>query len=464
MRYAIILLALAAGLRAEVSVTNYSAGEDIRYPAPLIRGTYTDKAAKEVKITNLTAEDRPVITGVAREGSFIGLAHLVEGENKLQIECGSEKGSFTLKYVPQTNRHIVRSIYLIDRAGDTSYQSPLENDPQNYREKFGTAMLLLQSLTAEWMNDQGFGRRTFNLELDDDQEVVVRTYEDERKREHYFGMNDQKWWREVYGMLERAGYTTREAKNVAVAGYTYFDPEKKKVFAHTALGGGGLGLFGSGGMFTWPNSLEDTFRAFSDSTPVNPNVVHNDSAGRTNHWGTAATTIGAVCHELGHTFGLPHVTDRRGIMARGFDHLNRMFAFEDAPSARKHRVLGPWKNALPYWAPYSASFLRYSRYLALDDIDHSEDGSPQLSVERHPDKADTVVISARHGIRVVGISGAGDSVRSHDAFHETDQGRTALDYSIADLRKRAAQDDFAIRVMDSRGNYRKFASKDFLKN
>ena len=458
----IAILATAEPGRSEVSVTNFKPGEEIRYPAPLIRGSCSENEATAVKITNLSARDRPAITGVAKDGSFIGLTHLAEGENKLQIECGQEKSTFTLIYKPQTNRHIVRSIYVIDNKGDTNYQTPLEDDPQNYKEKFGTAMLLLQSLTAEWMNDQGFGRRTFNLELDGEQKVIVRTYEDERPKEHYFGMNDQKWWREIYGLLERAGYTTREAKNVAVTGYTYFDPEKKKVFAHTALGGGGLGLFGSGGMFTWPNSLEDTFRAFSDSTPVDPNIVHNDSAGRTNHWGMAATTIGAVCHELGHTFGLPHVTDRRGIMARGFDHLNRMFAFEDAPSSRRHRVLGPWKNALPYWAPHSGSFLRYSRYFTLDDVDYSKDERPGLSVKQNPDSPDKITVSAHHGVRFVGISGKGDSTKSHDAFHKDSDVRTEIEYSLKELAERAGQNEFVLRIMDSRGNYRRFASKDFV--
>ncbi len=264
-----------------------------------------------------------------------------------RLECGTEKLVITLNYKPQTNRHLVRSIYAVDSSGDTNYQSPLADDPQNYQEKFGTAMLLLQSLTAEWMHDQGFGRLTFNLELDEDQKVIVHTFKDASPKEKYFGMDDLKWWREMYGLVEDGGFPTREAKNVVVAGYTYFDPEKKQVFAHTALGGGGLGLFGSGGMFTWPNSLEDSFRAFSDTTAVDPNIVHNDSAGRDNHWGMAATTIGAVCHELGHTFGLPHTNNNRGIMSRGFDHLNRMFAFADAPSARQPPRASPLGERAP---------------------------------------------------------------------------------------------------------------------
>lgn len=461
MRLATVLsLFLVTALHADINVTNFSAGETIRYPVPLLRGTCSDKGADSVTVT---LKGRPVVTGVAKDGAFVALAHLAEGENQLKIVCGAETSSFVLNYKPQTNRHIVRSIYAVDSSGETDYQSPLENDPQDYEAKFGTAMLLLQSLTAEWMNDQGFGRRTFRLELDEDQKVIVHTHKDKQPKEHYFGMNDQKWWREIYGMLGREGYPTREAKNVVVAGYTFFDPEKKKVFAHTALGGGGLGLFGSGGMFTWPSSVDDAFRAFSDSTPVDPSKVHNDSAGRNNHWGMAATTIGAVCHEVGHTFGLPHTTNQRGIMARGFDRLNRMFAFEDAPSSRKQRVIGLWQNSLPYWAPESSSLLRYSKFFTLDDVDYSKDGKAMLEVRQDATEKDVIHISAKFGIRLVAISGAGDSVGSHDSFHKEDEVKTSLKYSLAEVLKRAGQEEFAIRIADSRGNYRKFASKDFLR-
>lgn len=41
--------------------------------------------------------------------------------------------------------------------------------------------------------------------------------------------------------------------------------------------------------------------------------------------------MGAIIHELGHGFGLPHVTDPESIMARGFDHFNRVFISIEAP-------------------------------------------------------------------------------------------------------------------------------------
>lgn len=41
--------------------------------------------------------------------------------------------------------------------------------------------------------------------------------------------------------------------------------------------------------------------------------------------GCFASTLGAMVHELGHTFDLGHTHD--GIMARGFDDMDKVFAF-----------------------------------------------------------------------------------------------------------------------------------------
>ena len=48
--------------------------------------------------------------------------------------------------------------------------------------------------------------------------------------------------------------------------------------------------------------------------------------------GLASSTLGAVMHELLHTFGLPHVPDRLDVMSRGFDYLNRRYTFLESNS------------------------------------------------------------------------------------------------------------------------------------
>ncbi|ELT86967.1 hypothetical protein CAPTEDRAFT_95709 [Capitella teleta] len=92
---------------------------------------------------------------------------------------------------------------------------------------------------------------------------------------------------------------------------------------HTALGGGGLALYGSGNMHTWAASLEEFVPRFTDNRKIDRKVLMDDSAYREFHWANYSTSLGASLHELGHTLDLAHTPT--GVMARGFDDLYRVF-------------------------------------------------------------------------------------------------------------------------------------------
>ncbi|XP_055524363.1 uncharacterized protein LOC129718012 [Wyeomyia smithii] len=66
----------------------------------------------------------------------------------------------------------------------------------------------------------------------------------------------------------------------------------------------------------------------------------DDSNYRHTYGGCYATTIGSVCHELGHIFDLGHTAD--GIMGTGFDYINRVFTLvrntEDLPDRVVNRT------------------------------------------------------------------------------------------------------------------------------
>ena len=49
---------------------------------------------------------------------------------------------------------------------------------------------------------------------------------------------------------------------------------------HVALGGGGLGLFGSGCLHTWPQNLEQVQERFLDTSLINKKLFMDDSAYR----------------------------------------------------------------------------------------------------------------------------------------------------------------------------------------
>ena len=128
--------------------------------------------------------------------------------------------------------------------------------------------------------------------------------------------------------------------NVIIMGMTRWDvnSNSKLPLAHTALGGFPVALFGSGNIHTWPCTIDQVLDCFKDATKI-PNTVFNDSGGRDSYWANASTGIGAVFHEIGHSFKLRHTkfynpfgnrnSFNNPCMGRGFDAFNRIFTLSE---------------------------------------------------------------------------------------------------------------------------------------
>ncbi len=172
------------------------------------------------------------------------------------------------------------------------------------------------------------------------------------------------------------------------------------MLAHTALGGGDLGLFGSASVFSWPRDIASAQQTFQDDSAVDPTRVHDDSAFRGTIWGLASTTIGATLQEMGHAFGLPHCTDRFGIMTRGFDHFHRVFTFSDPVSRRNGTVVRFSPDQEAYFAPISASYLQWTDWFRLD----GEEDSPEhpLTITLDGEKKE-VRVGSEAGVRWIGF-------------------------------------------------------------
>ena len=451
----IISIAAQSG---EIRVLNHEAGSTIRYPVALLRGELTDRMAKEIVVENESSQraSRKII-GVARDGRFRALAELVPGENRLRFTSGQDLAVLVLHYKPQTNPYFVRVIYMTDSAGETAYQSQFDKDPQDYADKLDTAIKLLQTFTAERLHDIGLGRHTFNLEFDDAGRVKIHTLKGEKPAAFYYGLKDGDWYSHVYGWV-KGRFPDPHSKNIVIAAYTRFDPVQKKVLAHTALGGGDLGLFGGGSLFTWPSSLQDTFRVFSDETEIDATKVHEDSAGRKTVWATASTTIGATLHEMGHAFGLPHCTDGLCIMTRGFDRLNRVFTLVEPRSKHNREPIVFADKDAAYFAPISATSLRASRWFQLDERKYETDPKPPTL--RLDSATDELRISAPRGLRYVTFSVKGNA-RGHRAFWmEGAEPPKELVLNSDEIKQLASDDKWSVGVIDDEGSTRWVSQAD----
>ena len=442
----------------EIRVVNHQAGSTIRYPVALLRGELTDRSATEIVVENESSQRASrKIVGVARDGRFKALAELVPGENRLRLTSGQDVVTLVMTYKPQTNPYFVRVIYMTDSTGETAYQSQFDKDPQDYADKLDTSIKLLQTFTAERLHDIGLGRHTFHLEFDDNGRVKIHTLKGDKPAAFSYGLKDGDWYGHVYGWV-KGQFADRHSKNIVIAAYTRFDPVQKKVFAHTALGGGDLGLFGGGSLFTWPSSLQDTFRVFGDETEIDATKVHEDSAGRKTVWATASTTIGATLHEMGHAFGLPHCSDGLCIMTRGFDRLNRVFTLVEPRSKHNRDPLVFAEKDVAYFAPVSATSLRASRWFQLDERPYeAEPKPPSLRLDS---ASGDLHISAPHGLRYVVFSVKGDA-RGHRAFWEKEAAPPKEVVLKGDEIKQLASDEnWSVGVIDEEGTTRWMSQAD----
>jgi len=430
---------------AAVAVTNYADATTVRHCAALIRGTLADASATSVVVVN-ESSTRPTrrMTGLAHKGRFVALSELVPGANTLSIQAGARKTALTLFYTPQTNPYVIRVIYLTDNTGDTRFQTPLKDDPQDYRGKLDTAMKLMQTFTAERLHDLGFGRVTFNLELDAEGRVAVHTLRGSLSIREYHKLEDVKWYEDACRLVRRNMGNPR-AKDLVILAFTRFDAEARRSYGHTALGGGDLAMFGGGDLFAWPDSLGEVQKAFMNAQRVDPGQFLSDSVGRHAFWAIASTTIGAALHELGHTLDLPHCRDNMGVMSRGFDHLNRVFTLVEPPHAGRDKPCEFKEDEKACFEPASAAWLKAGRWFALDKRTYHDRRDTHM---RFDALSRSVVIESGNGIAAV-VLGVGGEAAKNIPLHSMTPRRFLLPMSSLD--KGMSVDNVTIRVMDAQG-------------
>ena len=441
-----------------VTVVNHKDATTIRYPVPLLRGRLTDTKATSVEIVNESSK-RPTrkMTCLAYKGRFVGLAELVAGRNRLVIRCGKDTRTLTITYKPQTNPYIVRVFYLTDKSGRTDYQTPLPDDPQDYAAKLATAMTLMQTFTAERMHDAGHGRVTFRLQRDDRGEVKVHTLRGTMSVREYHKLSGQQLWQHAWGLINRRMPDVK-ARNLVIPAFTHFDAKSGKLYSHTALGGGAFALFGGGNLFTWPSALGDVQRALMDARRIDPKRFFSDSVGRHTFWATASTTIGAALHELGHTFGLPHTRHPHDIMTRGIDRLNRVFTLVEPPHARRGEAYEFKSNEVALWAPVSAAWLKYTRWLALDKRAFAARDLTAIELDR---RAGKIVVESPVGIGTVTF-GPHDAVLFAVTVNPAQPVPKRLELPLGHYGKYLQSDTAAIRVIDVDGQARAVRMKMLL--
>jgi hypothetical protein len=454
----LIFLSAASPVRGDgIHLSNLKDDETIRYPVPFLQGTIDDKSATAITVINQSST-RPTkeLKGVAHKGRFKALTELVPGPNKLVLRSGNRELKVTLNYKPQTNSYVVQVIYMTDVTGNTKYQTPKRNDPQNYRDKLDTVMKLMQSFTAERMNDLGFGRMTFNLEFDNNGRVDVHLLESPYPASHYYEIDGPPLYVAVRTDTEKK-YAAVRAKKAVFTAFTRYNPATGKLLGNSVRGGEWTAVCGTGAMWAWPSSLAEVIPAFSSRAPIDTRLVKDDSDNRSTVWGSNATWLAAMLHELMHTWDLPHSKDPMDVIAgRGFIHYNRFYTFVEPPSKAMPRSYEFPDGQISYIAPMSGCSLKNSRWFALDDKPWKNGNPPRITASG---PSGDILIESEHGLGYLGFDVKDEAVAHKSwGFGEKEPHRYLL--TAAELKELAGTTEVRLRALDVEGQLTQVETKN----
>lgn len=302
--------------------------------------------------------------------------------------------------------------------------------------KFRTAAYLWQSFTAEQMEKNGLGRRTFRFDEEwtngtshprDFSESVMRS----EARVHI--IRTDKTVAEIRDLENAQQNPDTSKKNqlvdvVSAALRDYFrmapgqkqyvatlildshwDTKEKMITDHTAFGGQvgddlHLAMFGSHFFRYYPLTISEVVQAFRDCSPTDLKVFIDEANVAGTAWEAAAYGIGAHLHEVGHLLGSPR--QEKGVMARNFVTLSRAFMIREAYSTRTKSKGGPVDpKDEPTW--HRLDLLRY-RFHPLFRNARDKPPHPDGTVHGWVVEKDKLLITANSGLLCTEIFAEGD--------------------------------------------------------
>ncbi|MDO5309414.1 MAG: hypothetical protein Q4G03_07975 [Planctomycetia bacterium] len=339
---------------ASITIDNYTDGDVQHYPYALLCGRVEEPDSDWVVIENLSSSspDRIVRVQVVT-GRFKALVKLSEGANRLTIASQSSRIDFSIVFRRSRNPYFVRIVLFTD-CDDTvtdftkdfrDIPGVLSHEELSARlsTKLRNAASLWQIATAEQLHNDGYGRKTFRLEHDENGEVIVWRQRGRESSRSYLQKSQEERFQAIRREIITGSLSSSYASYFVLLAFS--QPEEVESI-RTALGAGRVGVLDARCLFTWPDDVNNLGALFSDCTPI-PSDYLRDSAFRNTRWALSSSSLGAGLHELGHALGMEHTNDPLDCMSRGFDFFNRLFSVEEPEGDSENFHLPHWnkKNA-----------------------------------------------------------------------------------------------------------------------
>lgn len=288
-----------------IKISNIKNGETLCYSLPLIKGRILTRNGNKCfncstgKIMLHHYNDSGSLMTTTEwhvaNSEFKCLVSLLLGKNILVFKYCVSQLKMRLEYQPRRTVLRVTPVYIICQGHDGLFQAPtnVDNTVPSACERIALGARLIQSLTAEKLYESKVGRKTFQLEYDLNKSgpecIVFHSHlpvEEARK------MDPTELWKHFGCELMISPLGNKDRKFLALLSCTLYHLPKNKespkthedtlsaVEAHVALGGGGLALFGSACLHTWPRHVDEIIPRFLDITRVDTRYFMDDSGYR----------------------------------------------------------------------------------------------------------------------------------------------------------------------------------------
>lgn len=345
--------------RHHIHVTNFSSNECITYGTILLKGTISDCCSYSVdslRVKKCGSTKYFPCTDIKRchntTGSFKCLIELCPGENAIKIDYCNSTTTIRINYNDSFPKQdcfpIIKLCYVICHGHDGCFQSDRngDNTVEIGCRKIDVGIQLIQCLMAEKLKEAGFPRKTFQFS-------TCQAFQSAMTVDEAHTWSPSRIWNFLAREFVASDIRNEHIKYVGFLACTSFTGLAKDVDytdqdikantrAHIALGAGDVALFGTGCLYTWPQYVCDAIACFDNKQLVNVNKLMDDSNSRRTYGGCFATTLGSLCHEMGHIFDLGHTAN--GIMGNGFDFVNRVFTHEPITVMLPRRMVNPCQH------------------------------------------------------------------------------------------------------------------------
>lgn len=275
-----------------IKIVNFNNNEKVTHSFVIIKGFVINTESNNClgtkdRITLKTAQYQLSHALQAGSDRFKILVELSSGLNEFTIIYCCASLTFCLEYIEPNTELVVSTVYIICAGHDGKFQAPEyeNNSIESACKRILTGAKLLQCIIAEKLFEFNLGRRTFKLEKDC--HVFYSKLHCDTARQ----MRQDELWTHFAREIISSHLKSDNKKMLALLSCTRYQSHFKsktplyenileQTQAHVALAAGGLALFGTGCLYTWPEDVIQVIPRFLNENQVNANHFMDDSCYR----------------------------------------------------------------------------------------------------------------------------------------------------------------------------------------